>query len=58
MKALQKSNLERSTVLRSQAAIGQTRFVYLTPRGESDSYLAQYMGEQPGARVGNYEIVD
>lgn len=58
MSALRKSNLETSTVLRSQAAIGQTRFVYLTQRAESDFYLAQYMGEKTGARVGNYEIVD
>lgn len=30
MNALRKSNLGTSTVLRSQAAIGQTLFVYLT----------------------------
>lgn len=58
MNALRKSNLETSTVLRSQAAIRQKFFVYLTQRGECDSYLAQYMGEKTGARVGNYEIVD
>lgn len=58
MNALRNSNLEKSTVLRTQAAIGQIHFVYLTQREESDSYLAQYMGEKPDARVGNYGIVD
>lgn len=33
-------------------------FCGLIRKAESDSYLSQYMGEKPGARVGNYKIVD